>query len=85
MVLLAATRLQQLLSSKPPQEVAEFNDLVVYGCQFSPVHSLKLLKLSIDFNKRSIRFYKLFHLDPCPASGAYLDMVLDYVFRILKM
>ena len=51
MVLLGATRLQQLSTSKPPEEVAEFNDLVIYGCQFSPVHSLKLLKLSIDFNE----------------------------------
>ena len=85
MVLLAATRLQQLSISKPPEVAAEINDLVVYGCQFSPVHSLKLLKLSIDFNERSLWFYELFHLPPCPASGAYLDMVLDYVFRVLKM
>ena len=62
LVLLGATRLHRLLLTATGEEVAEFNHFVVYGCQLSPVHSLKLLKLAIDFDKEALTFYELFQL-----------------------
>ena len=50
-----------------------------------PVHSLKLLKLHIDFEEERLVFFELFHLPPCVTSGAYMDMVLNYIFEALDM
>ena len=85
LVLLGATRLHRLLLTATGEEVAEFNHFVVYGCQISPVHSLKLLKLAIDFDEEALTFYELFQLPVCCGLGAYIDMVLDYVFGALKI
>ena len=84
LVLLGATSLHRLLLTATGEEVAEFNHFVVYGCQLSPVHSLKLLKLAIDFDEEALTFYELFQLPVCCGLGAYIDMVLDYVFGALK-
>ena len=85
MVLLGATRLEELVNSKPPQEVKEFSYLVIYGCQLSPAYPLKLLKLCIDFNEGFLTFWELFNLPPCAGSGAFIDIILYYVFESLKM
>ena len=85
MVLRAATTLHRFAESQPIQKVEDLRYLVTYGCQMGPVHSLKLLKLHIDFEEERLVFFELFHLPPCVASGAYIDMVLNYIFEALDM
>ena len=75
MVLRAATTLHDFAESQPIQKVEDLRYLVTYGCQMGPVHSLKLLNLHIDFEEEGLVFFELFHLPPCVASGAYMDIV----------
>ena len=82
MVLRAATTLHHFAKSQPIQKVEDLRYLVTYGCQMGPVHS-KLLKLRIDFEEEGLEFFELFNLPPCAASGAYMDMVLNYIFEAL--
>ena len=60
-MLVAANKLEGVVGLKILKELDELNYLVTYGLQVSPLHPLKLLKLSIDFNKGKLSFCELLH------------------------
>ena len=50
-----------------------------------PTYSLKLVKLSINFNTQTLVFEELFNLPPCPFYPVYVDVVIDHMLQLLEM
>ena len=75
MVLLCATQLERVITSKP-KDAESIGSLVCYGIQLGLPIPLKLLKLTNDFNNQEMEFKELFSLPKCALYGAYIDIYL---------
>ena len=85
MVLTTTTLLQSKIRAlTTPAELRVINTLSCYGLLLGPSYSLKLLKLSIDFNKQTLVFEELFKLSPCLLYPVYVDIAIDDMFKLLE-
>ena len=84
MVLLCAKMLYESVSSEP-ENAEEISSLTCFGAQFGLTYPMKLLKLKMDFDERNMSFKELFVAPVGPASGAYMDLLLCYIFQALKL
>ena len=56
-----------------------------YGMLIGPTYSLKLLKLSKDFENQTLMFEELFVLSPYVLYPMYVDMTIDHIIKLLEM
>ena len=85
MVLTSTTLLLSKMKAVTTQaELQIMNTLSCYGLLMGPSYSLKLLKLSIDFNKQTLVFEELFKLSPCLLYPVYVDIAIDHMFKLLE-
>ena len=85
MVLTATTLLQRKIQSSTTSEDLNIHTLVCYGMLMGQTYTMKLLKLSIDFDAQILDFEELFSLHPCVVYPVYVDIVLDHILKSLEM
>ena len=78
MMVLCSVLLKKILV-KSPGNAESLNILSCYGLQIGMSCPLKILKLSIDFEKGNITYEELFSQHRCPFSHIYIDCALQHV------
>ena len=81
MLLCSNLLVEKIKENKDP---ADITMLTCYGIQLGPTYALKILKLTIDFDKCVLLYEELFNLDQCVFYPAFIDISLFFVLENLK-
>ena len=82
MMVLCSVLLKKILVESPGN-AESLNIISCYGLQIGMSCPLKILKLSIDFEKGNMTYEQLFSQHRCPFSHIYIDCVLQHVISCL--
>ena len=82
MIVTCATLLESKILAG--DDVLSAERLIYYGLMMGPTCSLKLLKLTLDFENEQTLYETLFHLPPCSFYPVYVDIAIDHIFKNVK-